>query len=482
MKVIPVGAELANRLVLIMGLGNKDGGVGAARYAARHGARVLVTDLNGPELLAESLDQLAPFPIEFRLGGHDESDFQRADLIIHNPGIKADHPFLQLARERGKAITTPMGMFVHAVSAPYLGITGTKGKTFTTHLAWHILKESGINAIAAGNNCVSPLRFLDPPQPFFVLELSSFELHEMGLWAKSPHIAGWLNLFPDHLDHYANLDDYRQDKFNITRFQCRGDFLVRPWGDPGLGETGTKARTWYFTTSARASRHFEEGAYLDGHRVMVKVAGHAEPVTEVGRLSPRLQIPQHFPLLLAAVLCCRALELPLPQIGKALATFPGIPHRFERVATWRNIIFINDSAASTPQSVLLALEAVEPGPLVLICGGGGHKSLSYRDLAAAAARRADKIILFRGDAASEALAAQLPAAASRHMVRADDLPQAVEAGTRYLLDSGAGTLLLSPGCSGAPVFRDMFARGDRFKDCVRKVREEHDEGFGYPAV
>ncbi|MEA3266470.1 MAG: UDP-N-acetylmuramoyl-L-alanine--D-glutamate ligase, partial [Candidatus Fermentibacteria bacterium] len=187
MRLFKKSDDLQGKNVLVMGLGTKDGGLGAALYACGHGAKVTVTDLQNESALKEALTELKDLNIRFVLRTHRESDFTDADLVIRNPGIKRSNRYLAAAAEANVPVESPVGIFSEKRETNWTGITGTKGKSFTTHLVSHILNTAGMKTVAAGNNCVSPLRFVDDKNIYPVLELSSWQLAEMDIHRKSPH-------------------------------------------------------------------------------------------------------------------------------------------------------------------------------------------------------------------------------------------------------------------------------------------------------
>ncbi|RKZ05793.1 UDP-N-acetylmuramoyl-L-alanine--D-glutamate ligase, partial [Candidatus Fermentibacteria bacterium] len=229
MKLFRPSFDLRDKYILIMGLGTKDGGVGAALFARGRGARVTVTDLQDESVLGNAIAELAGLDIGFALGGHRIEDFKSADLVIRNPGIKRSNKYLVAASDAGAAVESPIGLFCELANRPWIGITGTKGKSFTTHLVSHLLRSAGVKTVAAGNNCVSPLRFVDDDSIYPVLELSSWQLSEMNLHEISPHIGCWLNFFADHMNWYNSMDDYRSDKESILRHQNPDDVIVLPF-------------------------------------------------------------------------------------------------------------------------------------------------------------------------------------------------------------------------------------------------------------
>src|SRR3989339_159205 len=170
--------ELKNKHVLVMGLGLHGGGLGAAKWSAKKGAIVTVTDLKTKAQLKDSIKQLQGLGIKYILGQHRVSDFQKTDLVIKNPGVPNDSKFLQAAKAAKVPITTDMALFFLQCEAPIIGITGTKGKTTTTMLLGEIFKQAKKKPIIAGNLRVSPLGYLSKikKDSSVILELSSWQL------------------------------------------------------------------------------------------------------------------------------------------------------------------------------------------------------------------------------------------------------------------------------------------------------------------
>jgi len=449
-----------DKTVLIMGLGIKDGGVNSAKFAVDQGARVIVTDLSTEKILRHSMEALAGLPVEFHLDGHTEQDFLDADIIIKNPGIKPDHPLLVAARDNGAVIESPVTLFTDFVKKPYIGITGTKGKSLTTHLTAHLINYFDPPCIPAGNNCRSPLRDLQPPQPEFVLELSSWQLRDLAYKKCSPHIACWLNFFPDHLNHYNSLEEYFNDKAAITKFQTKEDYCVLPWNDTILRDLQTKAEKVYFSPTEQVP----QGCYYKEGQFILKNSSSERVVLQKSDLPDCLQVSHYAANIAAAIMLCQLQLKTEVDFSKAIQDFPGLPHRFESFITWKNIHCVNDSAATTPESVCLALESVQQYPLVVIAGGGGDKNLDYDVMAETLITKAGKLILFDEDPASKKLLSNSVVRKFPGLEIVSTMEQAVAAGFEFL--SGKGTLLLSPGCSGAPFFPDLFVRGENFKKAV----------------
>lgn len=467
MKLFRQGENLQNRNVLVMGLGTKDGGVGAALFAHSHGAKVTVTDLQDASVLREALAELTGLKIRFVLGSHRIEDFTSADLVIRNPGIKRSNKYLVAATDAGVPVESPIGLFCETAERPWIGITGTKGKSFTTHLVSHILQTAGMNTVAAGNNCVSPLRFVDDKSICPILELSSWQLAEMNLHKRSPHIGCWLNFFPDHMNWYDSMEDYRFDKESILRHQEKDDIIVLPLDDPALQGIPGKSQRLYFSSKAALSES-KNGAFIQNDRIIWKGSETTE-IIHRDSLPEHMAVPVHLSLIPPAICCAVAAGVDPKSTAEGITSFPGIPHRFQFAGKKEQIRFINDSAATTPDSVIRAITSLNKGKLVLIAGGGGHKNLDYGPLASLIREKIHCVILFKNDPASEKLRNELRNMNPKQLRTATDMREAVDLGMSYLNPEETGTLLLSPGCSGAPFFVDLFQRGEQF---ISRIKAE----------
>src|ERR1700685_931839 len=228
--------DLAGRSVTVMGLGRFGGGVGAVRFLTSRGARVTVTDLLDADDLAESLAKIADCPVEtYRLGGHVESDFEDADLIVANPAVLPSSPYLQRAREAPVPITGEISLFWRCHPGRTLAVTGSNGKSTSTATAHAMLYAAGLECRLGGNIGRSLLPEVDAiaPHEWAVLELSSFQLDDLDRLPASPNVAVVTNFTPNHLDWHGSLAEYRRAKQSILRWQAPEDAAVLNQDDAG---------------------------------------------------------------------------------------------------------------------------------------------------------------------------------------------------------------------------------------------------------
>ena len=443
-----------------MGIGRRAGGTGVIRYAVSAGAEVRVTDLADAENFVSVVEEFRGQPVTFVLGRHDEHDFEWADVVVRNPDVRRDSPFLAVAEAHGAHVEMEMTLFLRACPAPIIGVTGTKGKTTTTLLLHAMLRQRWPTSVVAGNMGRSALARLGEVEPGVpvALELSSFQLEGLGEHALAPHVAVLTNLRPDHLDRYPSVDAYAAAKANIVRHQGPGDWKVFPADDPDVVElmAGPPARAVTFAAQEHAGDRtlFEDDGRLvavwEGTRLDL---GSADALAVPGTHSRRNA--------LAAAGAARAVGVSAGEIRAGIAAFPGVPHRLERVATLDGVDFVNDSAATTPDAAVAALDTFAGRPTVAIVGGS-DKGLDLAPLADALAAQAVAVVLLEGTA-TPTLSARLGGTVAVHGP-VDSMDAAV--GQAAALAPAGGVVLLSPGCASFGLFVDEFDRGDRFRAAV----------------
>jgi UDP-N-acetylmuramoylalanine--D-glutamate ligase len=464
--------QFDGRKVLVMGLGTRQGGAGVARYLARQRAEVVVTDLRPEAELASTMADLEDLPIRYTLGEHREADFDWAELVVRNPGVLRNSPWLERARRRGVPIEMEMSLFFRACPAPIIGITGTKGKTSTATLCAGMLRQMRSDTVLAGNMGTSALDQLPriTSKTPVVLELSSWQLEGLAPYEMSPEFAVLTNISEDHLNRYDSMADYIEAKRHIIRFQQPGDWFIVNRGDPVC---------WGMTagTPARVIPFGDLGADQDG-------AGHADGVLywrmfgETYRLIEARKLPIRgahvIENCLAATGAAIARGASIEHVCDGVLTATPVPHRQELVEIIDGVEFINDTTATAPAAAIAALRTFADRPIVLIAGGAG-KGASLQAFAEAAAATVRAIVLLDGDA-TENLRALLAAAGARNVSAPQ---QSMEEAIRLAVDQAepGGVVLLSPACASFGLFRDEFHRGAAFREAVQALAKDHAGGL-----
>jgi UDP-N-acetylmuramoylalanine--D-glutamate ligase len=462
--------------ITVMGLGLHSGGLEAARYLARAGAELTVTDLRSRDILAPSIEKLEACgkKIRYVLGRHEMDDFLHADMVIKNPGVRADSPYLAAARR----IETDISLFLQdAPPVRISAVTGSKGKSSTASALHAVLKAAERRVFLGGNITVSPLRFIGDLRPGddLALELSSWQLGDLDLCRKNsrallfkPRVAVITKIMPDHLDRYKDMEAYVADKRIIYRNQDSGDATISiddSWG-----------RRFFAESRGRPLRYSQNplDAETSGAWFLENGAGAARPWADRTRilelLPPQTKIPGRLKqnLLLAGL---AALELGVDPaiIRESLGAFPGIEHRLEYFYEVNGVRFYNDSAATIPEAAAAAVEALEHP--VLVCGGT-DKNLDLSPLALAA-KQAAALILLAGSG-SDKLIPLLEAEGVPFDGPYDELDKAVQAA---LAAAKAGdSIVLSPGCTSFGMFANEFDRGLKWKRSVLAACKAPDGG------
>ncbi|OGY17519.1 MAG: UDP-N-acetylmuramoylalanine--D-glutamate ligase [Candidatus Chisholmbacteria bacterium RIFCSPHIGHO2_01_FULL_48_12] len=431
--------DWAGKRVLIMGLGLQGGGVGAAKIFAKAQAKVTVTDLKSADQLQSPLDQLKGLAINFVLGEHRQPDFLTTDLILRNPDVNYHHPLLKLARSKHIPIAMDASIFARYCSLPIIGVTGTRGKTTTATMIYEILEQlSGLPVFLAGNiPGTATLELLSQLENkgLVVLELSSWALQGWHDAKVSPHIAVFTNFYEDHLNRYASMEEYFQDKLAITQYQQPTDWLVV---NQQLKAITTHAQIRQFSTADWPAD------------IKLAIPG-----------------PHNRANAAAALAVTDALGLNHNQALKIIAAFPGVPYRLETVATINGISFINDTTATTPTATIAALKAVDR-PVWLIAGGN-DKNLDFSQLGQVVSQRVKGVFLLQGSATPKLIQA-IKIAGGGELIE-DQYGKLQSAVTAAFKQAQPGdVILLSPAATSFGMFVNEFDRGRQFNTLVKSLQ------------
>jgi UDP-N-acetylmuramoylalanine--D-glutamate ligase len=431
----------------------------SARYAAQQGAQVRVTDMKSPEVLAPSVQALAGLPIEFILGEHREEDFLWAEIVLRNPGVPWSSPYLRLAQQHGAQIEMEIGLFFLACPGRIIGITGTRGKTTTASLLYAILQASGAPTCIGGNVAgVETLSLLPQIQANtqVVLELSSWQLEGLKPHKLSPPIAVMTNVYPDHLNTYADMGEYAEAKANIFRHQRPNDIAVFNYDNPWTRRFGEEAPGQVWFTSLERGGTFERGSTQIDPFIFTDTP-----------LAGRHNLEN----ILLATTTARILGVPDEIIASTVRHFASVAHRLADVRQLNNIRYINDSSSTTPIAGQVALEAFSD-PIILIAGGN-TKHLPLEQWPQRIVQRCRHVILLSGSGTDELQAAIQQEAAQQNRENPiygifDDYRQALD-NAQQRAQSG-DIVLFSPGFTSFGMFLNEFDRGDKFVAYVQALK------------
>lgn len=433
-----------------MGLGLHGGGAGTARFFARLGARVIVTDLKTKKELVASFEKLRSFRnIIYHLGKHYISDFKTADFVIKNPGVPDDSEFLKIAKRSGAPILSDVEIFFLASPAPIIGVTGTKGKSTATWLIGEFLQKSGRKVWIGGNIRTSVLELLPKVRKghLVVLELSSFQLDSLARSGLSPAIAVITNIFPDHLNRYSSVRSYQKSKAAIFKYQSAGGHLFINARDALLKRMARNAPSKVHA--------------FDPVRIMRRFSSSIRPEIP----------PYHLTNIAAAICVVKHLGAGDAAIRKVLRKFTGIPGRMEPIRKVRGIEFINDTTATNPGAAEAAVIATKQriGKKFLhVIAGGYDKGLPIGDFVRAIARYAASAIFLPGTATERMKSEMKKNKPAAKVSDAKSMQEAVR--IAYNTAKRGDVALLSPGAASFGLFQHEFDRGDQFIKAVKKLK------------
>ncbi|MBI2448372.1 UDP-N-acetylmuramoyl-L-alanine--D-glutamate ligase [Candidatus Microgenomates bacterium] len=412
--------------VLIWGLGLHGGGLGAAVFFHKLGAKVVITDLRDKKTLAPTLKKLAHLKnISYILGEHREGDFANVDFVVRNPAIKDDNPYLSVARKNKVPVISDVGLFLQYSPALIIGITGSKGKSTLTQLIYELLSEAArsqkgklekVKKIFLGGNIrISVFDALEKAKEddIVVLELSSFQLDHASYTKKSPHIAIVTNLYNEHINYHGSLKKYEEAKKNILRFQKKNNLAIlnknlKKWG-----------------SLSPAIKIFFDGTAERGLLALAEYFG-----------------------------------IKREKVEKKLKNFKGLEGRQEIVAkSKKGVIFINDTTATHPEATIFALKKFE-NP-ILIAGGVDKKFGQEVDaLARLIDQKKLQVALLPGDFSD-----RLEKKCRTKFFHASDMEQAV----CWAKDRAkpGDIVLLSPGSASFNLFLNEFDRGEKFVRAIK---------------
>ncbi|NJL88042.1 MAG: UDP-N-acetylmuramoyl-L-alanine--D-glutamate ligase [Leptolyngbyaceae cyanobacterium SM1_1_3] len=439
----------------IIGLGKS--GIAAARLLKREGWEVTLSDRSSsPNLLAQQ-QELAREGIAVELG-KSFAPVESIELIVVSPGVSWDIPALKQARELGIETIGEMELAWRYLKSPWVGITGTNGKTTTTALIAAIFAEAGLYAPAGGNigYAVCELALAEKQPDWVIAEISSYQIESSP--SVAPRIGIWTTFTPDHLSRHKTLENYYAIKAALLH---RSAIQVLNGDDPYLrahaADTWPTAH-WTSTQGKPAIAPLQPTTWLENGWVTFK--GQAIVKADALRMVGQHNLQN---LLMAVTAACLA-EIEPAMIAEAIADFPGVPHRLEHVLTWRGVDFINDSKATNYDAAEVGLEAVT-APVVLIAGGEpktGNDEAWLRAIHAKAIK-----VLLVGEAADSFAQRLDEVDYSQHEV-VKTLERAVLRGAELAAEYRARSVLLSPACASFDQYKSFEHRGDHFRQLCQE--------------
>ncbi|MDP2452938.1 MULTISPECIES: UDP-N-acetylmuramoyl-L-alanine--D-glutamate ligase [unclassified Kaistella] len=439
----------------IVVLGGGESGVGAAYLAKKKGLDVFLSDRG--VIKDDYKKQLTEAGIEFEEGQHDEERILNADWIIKSPGIPKKADIIFKISQKGIRLSSEIEFAAEFTQAKIIAITGSNGKTTTTSLIYHILKNDHLNVGLAGNIGKSfAKQVADENFDYYVLEVSSFQLDDIQNFR--PYISLLLNLSQDHLDQYNyNYEDYAMAKFRIAENQENDNFFIYNKDDEMsmslLEKIAIKARKIPFSTKEKLA----EGGFINNDKIIVNVDD--EFSMKIAELS--LVGNHNIANSLAASIASKILNISNESIRTALMTFQAVEHRLEQVAQIHGVTYINDSKATNVNATYFALESMSQPTIWIV--GGVDKGNDYAEIENLVKRKVKAIVCLGLD---NQKIIDFFKDKKESIYSTSSMEEAVRV-SKSLSDDG-DTVLLSPCCASFDLFDNYEDRGNQFKNEVLK--------------
>ena len=440
------------RLVI---LGGGESGVGTAILGKKKGYDVFVSDFG--KIKSNYKEVLGLHKIEWEDEKHTEELILNADVVMKSPGIPDKAPIVQKLLEKNIQVISEIEFAYKYTNAITIGITGSNGKTTTTLLTYHLLKQGGLNVGLAGNIGKSfAWQVAEDKVDVYVLELSSFQLD--GIVNYKPHIAVITNISPDHLDRY-NYDFglYIDSKFRVTLNQTEEDYLIYDNDDEAISfwlkNNKIKAKKLPFSLTKK----LDEGSYLE-NKILYNITNNKQINMPTSNLS--LNGMHNVKNAMAATTIAQLMNIRKQTIRESLSNFQGVEHRLEKVLKIENVQYINDSKATNVNATFFALESMDTPTIWIV--GGVDKGNDYTELMSLVNEKVKAIICLGVD--NKKIIDSFNNIVDI-MVETSSMEQAVKIAQK-IAEKGE-TILLSPACASFDLFENYEDRGNQFKNAVR---------------
>ncbi len=445
------------RLVI---LGAAESGVGAALLGKQKGWEVFVSD--GGAIKENFKDVLSQNGIAFEEGGHTVDEILNAACVVKSPGISDKTAIMKQVRAARIEVCSEIEFgFRYKGDSKIIAITGSNGKSTTTKLTYHILKQADYNVAMVGNIGYSFARQIaEQPCEWYVMEVSSFQLDDIHQFR--PDVAVLLNITPDHLDRYDyKFENYVASKFRITENQTAADYFVLNKDDKAIQQYltthTTHANKIYFTMDE--NNRDKEGGHISDSRLFIQYDGDTMDMS-IHDLAIKGKHNQYNSM--AAGISARLAGIRKEKIRESFSGFEGLEHRLEYVATVRGVEFINDSKATNVNSVWFALESMTK-PVILIMGGQ-DKGNDYTEILELVKEKVKAIVCMGID---NTPIHDFFDKVTDTIIDTKNATDAVNAA--YALAENGDVVLLAPACASFDVFKNYEDRGQQFKQAVRNL-------------
>lgn len=450
--------DLKNKKVLLVGLAKT--GISTIKHLDKLGAKTVVNDIKDESKLIDILDELKNLnSIEYILGYHPEN-VDDIDLAVVSPGVPLDLPFIIKLKESNIEIIGEVELAYRLSKSPmFIGITGTNGKTTTTSLVGEIFKTANRDTYIVGNigNPVIDTVDTSNSDSVLVTELSSFQLESVESFR--PKVSAILNITEDHLNRHHTMENYTEAKSRIFMNQTNEDFCILNYDDLGVRALAKNcnAKVIFFSRLEK----IEGGIYLDENNNIVVDINEKIVILNKDELS--LPGSHNLENCMAALGIAYVSNVSIDVIKEVLRTFGGVEHRQEFVRSVNDIMFVNDSKATNPDSTIKAIQSYNK-PIILIAGGMDKQS-SFDELLQIAKENVRALVLLGETASSIKQCAENKGFTDIHVVK--NMKEAVD--TSYKIANSGEVVLLSPACASWDMYKNFEVRGNDFKDNVNNL-------------
>ncbi|MCK0161819.1 UDP-N-acetylmuramoyl-L-alanine--D-glutamate ligase [Allomuricauda sp. F6463D] len=442
------------RLVI---LGGGESGVGTAILGQQKGYNVFVSDKG--EIKDKYKKVLEHFEIEWESGTHTESKILNADVVMKSPGIPDKVAIVKALVDKGIPVISEIEFASKYTDATIIGITGSNGKTTTTMLIHHLLKDGELHVGMAGNIGDSYAKMVaENDFDHYVLEISSFQLD--GIVGFKPNIAIITNITPDHLDRYDyKFENYIASKFKIAMNQDKNDYLIYDADDEVIQDWLKKHPVQSKLVPFSLKRKLEEGAWLEDKTIKIKLEHKTlEMRDDILAMEGQHNVKNTMAASMAAML----VKVRKETIRQSIQSFQGVPHRLEKVLKINHVEYINDSKATNVNATFYALDGIKK-PIVWIAGGV-DKGNNYSELMPLVREKVKAIICLGTD---NTKLKDVFGNVIDLMVETYSMEEAVK--VAYKLAERGDAVLLSPACASFDLFKNYEDRGDQFKNAIKNL-------------
>ncbi len=457
MDINKLNALINNKNVLILGFGKE--GKTSYQFLRKYFPNQLFTIADRDLQLLENNDFLKNEKIFLKLGDNYLNDLSDFDLIIKSPGISLKDFDNKLLNQLN--ITSQTNLFLQLFSMQVIGITGTKGKSTTTTLIYHIIKSFNNNVILVGNIGIPPFEQVInvDNETIIVYEMSSHQLENISV---SPHISILLNLFQEHLDHYQSYKDYQLAKFNIAKYQKNNDFFIYNADNDEIKIIKNEFSFEGIQIPFSLENETKSGTFLKDEIIYFVDNKNPKPFYSTN-LKRNLKGKHNLLNIMAAIIACKLSNIPDDFIITGIANFKGLEHRLEYIGNFNGINFYNDSISTIPEASIAAIKALENVDTLIL--GGLDRGIDYKDFALYLIESEITNLIFIGNAGKRIFEEiKNFGCFGKAFYEPNTYEEVVE--ICFNVTSKGKTCLLSPAAASYDMFYNFEDRGNFFKNLI----------------